>query len=199
MSISFRDAARIGITAAAELGSSQVRRTNAHTTEVWWPTKVCNRRVMHRSPGEGSSWSVECGQGKTGFSTWWKRQSQMAVHLLKSPVEFLGVEFTNIFCVRSATWIWRHKCSLGWIGDTSTKLHLWSVFVTRTLLALRDAFAADRDTGQIVSELNRSGWCNPGGRVLKAELASCRGEFTACQSHSGSRTCTGNASPSGSS
>lgn len=88
---------------------------------------------------------------------------------------------------------------LGWIGDTSTKLHLWSVFVTRTLLALRDAFAADRDTGQIVSELNRSGWCNPGGRVLKAELASCRGEFTACQSHSGSRTCTGNASPSGSS
>lgn len=94
---------------------------------------------------------------RLAFSTWWKRQSRMAVHLLKSPVEFLGVEFTNIFCVRSATWIWRHKCSLGWIGDTSTKLHLWSVFVTRTLLALRDAFAADRDTGQIVSELNRSG------------------------------------------
>lgn len=39
----------------------------------------------------------------------------------------------------------------------STKLHLWSSFVTRTLLALRDTFAADWDTGQSVSELNRSG------------------------------------------
>lgn len=65
--------------------------------------------------------------------------------------------YQHLLCPIRETWIWRHKCSLGWIGDTSTKLHLWSVFVTRTLLALRDAFAADRDTGQSVSELNRSG------------------------------------------
>lgn len=29
------DTAHIGITAAAEQGNSQIRRTNAHTTEVW--------------------------------------------------------------------------------------------------------------------------------------------------------------------
>lgn len=34
VSISFIDAAHISITAAAELGSSQVRRMNVHTTEV---------------------------------------------------------------------------------------------------------------------------------------------------------------------
>lgn len=105
VSISFIDDAHIGITAAAELGSSQVRRMNAHTTGVRWPTKVCDRRVVHSSPGEGSSLSVVRGQGKTCFSTWWNRQSRMIVRLLKSPVEFLGVEFSNIFCVRSTKWI----------------------------------------------------------------------------------------------
>lgn len=78
---------------------------NVHATEVRWPTNICDRRVVHPSPEEGSSWSVGCGQGKTGFSTWWSRQSQMTVHLLKSPVEFLGVEFSNIFCVPSTKWI----------------------------------------------------------------------------------------------
>lgn len=47
--------------------------------------------------------------------------------------------------------------------------------MTRTLLALRDAFGADRDTGQSVSELDRSdGGATRGARVLRAEQHPAR-------------------------
>lgn len=51
--------------------------------------------------------------------------------------------------------------SVAWGGsgtvNKASLVDLWSSFVTRTLLALKDTFAADWDTGQSVSELNRSG------------------------------------------
>lgn len=116
----------------------------------------------------GSSWSVGGGQRKAGFSTWWKRQCRIDSASPEKSCLVSESVFQHLLCpihsLDLETGVWP-RVDLG--HDD-----LQSTFVTRTLLTLRDAFAADRDTGQSVSRLDRSGGGthDPGARALRVEL-----------------------------
>lgn len=84
VSISLMDTAHIGITAATEQG--QIRRMNAHTTEVWWPTEVCDRRVVHPSSGKGRAGVYDVARERLAFPRAGSVNLELTVHCLKSPV-----------------------------------------------------------------------------------------------------------------
>lgn len=147
--------------------------------------------------GEGASWSVGSGQGNIRFSTWWKHpcRTDSASPERSSPTAaWWAVIFQHLPSGLVHSLVWEAQVRPG-VGQKH---------ISEAPLAVR---ARDKDT---VSPRRRAaaagtpaacGWLGGQGRRRRrpgAQGGQRPAALTACPSRSGSRTCTGTASPSGS-